>query len=111
MSIAKLKKMNWLKRLEYADKNKLTQDECNWLYDRAADWPTCACGVACKSLPRNLGGAPMDFYLRQWGHRFFSEVRQRDYKAARKTFLKIERRSAMLLEIAHQKSPAVVKTK
>jgi hypothetical protein len=103
MSIDGLKRMNWLKRLNYADKANrseggLSNEEYKWIRKQANDWPTCACGTLCKKLPRHEGGMPVDDYLREWGADFFWEVANRNFKAAKKTFLKIEARSTRLLE-------------
>lgn len=89
---------NWLTTLNRLVKNpKISEKRLSRLRNRAARWPTCACGQLCKKLPRNAIGSPVDFSTKDMGINFFFFVNDRQWPKALSTFHAIERRTAELL--------------
>jgi hypothetical protein len=67
----------------------------------AGSWPTCACGQLCKNIPRLSDGRPEDPVLRVLGTSFFHYIEECNWGKAIETFLKIEERTDLLLEISN----------
>lgn len=64
---------------------------------RAACWPTCACGNQCIVLERNDLGVPIDSLLFSLGMQFSERIQARDSKGALEVLIRIEKRSAVLI--------------
>jgi hypothetical protein len=95
----KTKQFNWRKRLDELIKSNFRDPhDYEQLVALARTWPTCACGELCKSLPRNLDGAPVDLILAGMGLRFYHDIVGCDWVTARNRFLAIEKRVGELLE-------------
>lgn len=90
---------NWLTMLEAlaSGKRTLSLDEFIDLKCRARHWPTCACGVLCRALPRNSLGQPDDRILYRLGITFARSVLDAQWKPALRCFHKIEARTTLLL--------------
>jgi hypothetical protein len=80
-------------------------------YCLSVDWVTCACGQACKTLPRDKDGKPKDDELYNLGVNFMDmiEAAERNYYYSNKfknyielaldTLFQIEKRTCELLKI------------
>lgn len=91
---------NWLTVLEEILAGRaLSEAECDGLYTMAANWPTCACGLLCRDLPRGLHGAPEDAALALKGAEFAIDIRSRQWSQALLTFHVIEARTSELLAL------------
>lgn len=91
---------NWLTALEAAIDlgDRVSDSQHAELSEMANNWPTCACGELCKSLPRHEGSdGPKDLLLYALGRGFADEVGHRQWLEALKTFHAIEARTAELL--------------
>lgn len=74
---------------------------------KAKDWTTCACGTLCELIPRytmdysyntaNRDGAPKDTKLRKLGMKFYECVNNEQWKIAKTTLDKIEKRSVEII--------------
>lgn len=95
---------NWLEFLDraIADPSSVTKEEHEKAKELAGEWPTCACGQLCKSLPRWATGEPSDRYLSNTGLSFMYFVDEGEWASAKEVFLKIEARTAVLLEEMHK---------
>lgn len=67
------------------------------LVNRAHDWPTCAVGDQCESIPRNDSYEPLDAELSRLGRHFYVEVREKEWEWAKATLSLIEARAAVLI--------------
>lgn len=68
------------------------------LIDLAADWVTCATGNLCALIGRNQSGVPDDEQLYILGGQFCWHVEGKEWEYAKETLLKIEVRSAEIIE-------------
>lgn len=75
----------------------VTQYDHQLLIQLSERWPTCACGQLCKTLPRDVNGAPKDKKLRLEGYIFDRHIEAKRWKLALKCFYRIEARTAKLL--------------
>lgn len=77
-----------------------TEEELN----EAASWPTCACGVQDKRIPRERDGEPRDESLSNAGVVFYAAIDAQDLFRARRAMTQIELHSARVLrEIEEEK--------
>lgn len=80
---------------------QLTYDQRLQLRRDAGNWPSCACGQLCSTLPRRDLGAPEDPQLYALGLSFNHHICAEDYVRALATFKQIEARSTHLLQFIH----------
>lgn len=92
--------MSWLTFLDHAiaDPESVTLDERKAAEDLANQWPTCACGELCKSLPRGTLGEPRDEELYRLGMQFIYAIDDRYWESAKRILLQIEARTSQLLK-------------
>lgn len=64
---------------------------------KASSWITCACGNACKNLPRNPDGSPHDPILRMLGTHFAAAISGCHWDFAKDMLINIEAQSKHLL--------------
>ena len=85
----------------------------DWEYadNLARSWNTCACGSVNDGLPRSWDGneecgsaRPVDEKLQSLGMAFFRQIENYNLPVAQRTFLKIQQRSAEVLEEMRLKS-------
>lgn len=67
------------------------------LITQSERWVTCAVGNQCDVIPRDRKGCPHDYKLHALGVAFDLYITNAEWKKARKTLLKIEKRSAKLI--------------
>jgi len=103
---------DWIEILQFlSDGGNISSDQRYVLMHMSKDWVTCACGQFCKVLPKTQTGAPKDNELKTLGTAFYDYVRDRQWRAALYTILKIEARSKVLLEEHYKKqTPPVIPT-
>lgn len=90
---------NWLAVLkDLAAGARFTDEQSRDLAHRAANWPTCACGQLCETLPQHGDGGPQDRVLRDLGIEFFYYIEIERWDKALTTFYQIEVRSQQLLD-------------
>ena len=93
------------KRLLLAEKSDITPDDWQYAANLAGSWNTCACGSVNDGLPRDwdkdqsYGTArPTDETLQNLGMAFYRQIENHNLPVAQRTFLKIQERSAEVLE-------------
>lgn len=91
---------NWITFLERAIKKQPSKREHDRIKLKSENWPTCACGQLCKSLPRENDGEPIDIELSDLGLRFSHDVKWGSWSKALRIFHRIENRTAKLLKEA-----------
>lgn len=77
------------------------------LMSLARQWPSCACGQVCKSIPKHIDGYPDDVVLLQRGRFFYEFVAKQDWEGALQTFHHIEERTQFLLDNPQSRRPIV----
>lgn len=96
------KPFDWNAFLEKAIAGKVGKIAQDRAEERASKWTTCACGNMCDIIPRKTSGfaigAPLDEDLADHGQVFYTQIKSGNYKAAKVTLRKIERRSAKLIK-------------
>lgn len=114
MITIKKEEFDWFKVLDYLIKGDLTiaknyvkltnpitfAEEHSYymtLVKLSSDWVTCACGQLCQSLERNDEGMPLDRIIRSLGEEFYSDIVNTNFKVAKETLEKIEKRTIQLL--------------
>lgn len=102
---------NWLTLLEdlTSGKLKLTPAQFIQLSHDAQQWPSCACGQLCATLPRTPKGAPQDPQLYSDGVTFFQAIAMKLWDTALSTFKRIEQRSAQLIELQDRQKAAAAR--
>lgn len=89
---------NWFDALATAEANPGDIQLAGALARCSGNWVTCACGYACRALPRRVeSNAPADNNLRILGHYFHEQVKQEEWTTARGLLAKIEERASTLL--------------
>lgn len=89
---------NWPAFIDDAEAGHLSHSELSEATQRAAEWPTCACGNQCARIPRGSeNGMPHDFELREEGVTFYNNIKYQRWDAARETLARIEKRSTQIL--------------
>lgn len=102
---SRIKPFDWQHALKYPG-----MYDSGTLSRKAKNWVTCACGTLCELIPRynkstmdgnfsstKKDGAPIDWPLRKLGISFYSHVENENWKAAKTTLDKIEKRSAQII--------------
>lgn len=91
---------NWFYVLNKLKRGAIVQhDYLTRLGNMSDNWPTCACGQLCQSLPRTMSGNPSDRDLTNEGGNFCGFVAQQEWIAAEETMKSIEQRTAYLLQL------------
>ena len=100
----------WFKFLTQPIEN-ISEIDIEAAYCLSVDWVTCACGQACKSLPRDEDGQPDDDKLKELGidfmhtiesaqDNYYDSIMLKNYiDQALDTLFIIEKRTCELLEI------------
>lgn len=90
---------NWLTILKdlSAGTLQLNSTQAAQLRRDSEQWPSCACGQLCSTLPRHGNGRPIDAELASLGMSFFHAVEDERWTAALNLFNKIEARSTTLV--------------
>ena len=94
----KRKPFDWNVFLKNAIAGKITEAEEKKAEVLAGDWVTCACGNQCSVLGRGDEGEPKDDILYVLGLDFYDHIEGQEYKLAKATLAKIEKRSAALID-------------
>jgi hypothetical protein len=88
---------DWWKAFDTLETAGRASEYHYWLFSRASQWVTCACGNQCALIPRGFDGAPLDEKLAKLGIAFCGDVGWYNLHLARQTLRQIELRSAELL--------------
>lgn len=64
--------------------------------EKAADWPTCACGKATSDIPRTPAGMPVDSVLEKLGYEFSDAVNDNNTEEAALIMVEIEKRALIV---------------
>jgi hypothetical protein len=76
----KSKDFDWLLFLN-KPVEEVKQKDVELAHKLSGDWPTCACGQLCKSLPRGQGNMPEDDVLYELGIQFADVMEEYDCAA------------------------------
>jgi len=87
---------NWNALLDCAP--ELNIYEIDAIRRLANSWVTCACGQACKALPRRENGSPLDPQLHGLGKFFSDYIELFEYEKAKEILQRIETRTCELLD-------------
>lgn len=90
-------KIDWNKTLDDLIAGKNTTRRISDIKELSNKWVTCACGNQCDVLPRWDDGSPKDTELEDLGMEFCDNIFDENWKAARTTLNKIEKRSTLLI--------------
>lgn len=98
---AETNRIFWLDFINQNRRNR-TQKEWNRATQLAGTWNTCACGSINDGLSRWSDKKPKDPELYELGLSFFYAIATRRPQRARKYFIKIQARAAVVLASYHE---------
>ena len=88
----------------FLNKEEISEQEWEYAENLAGSWVTCACGNQCDVIERRpINGVPKDEELFNLGMWFSVSIDNKDIEKAKETLLKIEKRSAELINQINSK--------